>query len=68
MHGSGLLMDWWHNLQPGQDVLQGAVLVTGVTDEDMDSLPVPDAVVEMFETVARISAEHGVVPPKGEDA
>jgi hypothetical protein len=41
-----------------------AQFVTGLADEDMDSLPVPDAVVEVFENVARIAAEHGVVPPE----
>lgn len=56
---------WW-NLSPemeGKDALQGTVFVTGPADEDMDSLPVSDAVIEMFESIARIAAQHGVAPP-----
>ena len=40
------------------------MFVTSSTDDDMDSPPVPDAVIELFESIARIPAQHGVVSPE----
>ncbi|OBH40531.1 hypothetical protein A5690_24740 [Mycobacterium intracellulare] len=50
---------WW-NLDPGMegvDVLQGPVLVTGLANEAMDSGPVSDAVIDLFERMERIYRE-----------
>jgi hypothetical protein len=60
---------WW-NLMPemeGRDVLQGTVFVTGPAHEAMDSDPVSDAVVELFETIERIAREaRSAVPPESD--
>lgn len=51
---------WW-NLAPeaeGRDALQGTVFVTGLSDEAMDSTPVPDAVIDLFERMEVIFREE----------
>ncbi len=42
---------WWRTnpAMPGVDHLRGVVVVTGGADEDGNTLPVPDTVVEMLE-------------------
>lgn len=50
---------WW-KLSPemeGKDVLQGPVFVTGVADDDSDSLPVPDEVVHLYKRMEQIRRE-----------
>ena len=50
---------WW-KLSPqmeGKDVLQGPVFVTGVADDDSDSLPVPDEVIDLYERMEQIRLE-----------
>ena len=47
---------WWkvNPAMEGRDVLQGPVVVTGVTDDDGDSLPVSDEVVDLYERMEQI--------------
>ncbi|GAB1813789.1 hypothetical protein MUNTM_28280 [Mycobacterium sp. MUNTM1] len=50
---------WW-NLDPdmeSRDVLQGPIFVTGVSNEAMESDPVSDAVIDLFERMERIYRE-----------
>ena len=50
---------WW-KIAPemeGRDVLQGTVLVTGPTDEDGDSYPVPQGVIDLFKCMEQICRE-----------
>jgi hypothetical protein len=51
---------WWkaNPTMEGVDVLQGTVFVTGPTDDDMDSLPVPDEVVDLFKRMEQIRREE----------
>jgi hypothetical protein len=51
---------WW-KLQPemeAKDMLAGPVFVTGRADEFGDGLPVPEEVVELYERMEKIRAEH----------
>jgi hypothetical protein len=51
---------WW-KLVPemeGRDGLGGTVFVTGLTDDDSDSLPVPDEVVALYERMEQIRKEE----------
>jgi hypothetical protein len=51
---------WWKTnpAMEGQDMFQGPVFVTGLTNDDSDSLPVPDEVVELFERMEQIRREE----------
>lgn len=52
---------WW-KLNPemeGRDDLQGPVLVTGPTDEEGDTTPVPDEVIELLQRILVIMGESG---------
>jgi hypothetical protein len=50
---------WW-KIAPemeSRDVLQGSVFVTGQADDDSDSLPVPDEVVDLYERMEQVRRE-----------
>ena len=51
---------WWKPSPEieGRDQLRGTVLVTGLTLDDVDSLPVSDEVVELFERMTHIRLEE----------
>jgi hypothetical protein len=62
-HGNRMATFLWWKIQPEVEeraMLRGSVFVTGLTDEDGDSLPVSDEVVALYERIEQIRKEEGL--------